>query len=96
MKKLSKLFVLAALGITIPTLVGCGNNSDNIKKSGRFSIVYYPGVYGPEYLHTLVKEFLAEKKGVSPDQIKSGKDYVLQPDEDITYGADYWITSNER
>ena len=96
MKKLSKLLVFAALGICLPTLAGCNKNSDNIKKGGRLSIVYYPGGYGSEYLHTLVKGFLASKKGVSPDQIKSGKDYLLQPDEDITYGADYWITSNER
>ena len=96
MKKLSKLLVLSALGICLPTLAGCNKHSDNINKKGRFSIVYYPGGYGSEYLHTIVKDFLADKKGTTPDQIKSGKDYILQPDEDITYGADYWITSKER
>ena len=96
MKKLSKLVFLGVLGVCIPSLIGCNKHGDNIKKSGRFSIVYYPGGYGTEYLNTLCKEFLAAQKGTTPDQIKAGKDYLLQPDEDITYGADYWITSDDR
>ena len=85
MKKISKLVVLSALGICLPSLASCGKNKDNeIAQSGRLSIVYYPGGYGSEYLHAFCKNFLAEQKGVSPDEIKSGKDYILKADPDIT------------
>ena len=95
MKKYSKLLCLSVLGLGLPFLAGCGN-TDNISVEGRLTIVYYPGGYGEDYLHTLCKNFLAEKKGVSPEQIVAGTDYFLQPDNNITYGSDYWIASDER
>ncbi|MBQ7995340.1 MAG: hypothetical protein IJ247_03905 [Bacilli bacterium] len=96
MKKTPKILFLSTLGLCMPLLAGCNVNGDNIKMADRLSIVYYPGGYGADYLHTLCKEFLASKNNTTPDKIEAGKDYVLQPDEDITYGADYWITSDER
>ena len=97
MKKLTKLMVLSAIGVSLPSLIACNANKDNeIAKSGRLSIVYYPGGYGNEYLHAFCKNFLAEQKGVSPDEIKSGTDYILKADPDITYGEDYYITSPSR
>ena len=97
MKKITKIALLGALSITLGLLSGCSGNSDNkIQKEGRLSIVYYPGGYGTEYLNTFCKEFLAQKKGVSANEIKEDEDYILVPDEDITYGADYYLTSEAR
>ena len=97
MKKISKLLVLSILGIAVSTLSSCSVNKDNdIAKESRLSIVYYPGGYGNEYLNTFCKEFLAKKKGVSPDEIKENVDYILKADPNITYGEDYYVTSESR
>ena len=97
MKKIIRFALLGALSVTLPMLSACNPNSDNkIQKEGRLSIVYYPGGYGTEYLNTFCKEFLAQKKGVSPSEIIENEDYLLVPDEDITYGADYYLTSDAR
>lgn len=96
MKKIS-LLTLGVTCLAVATLTGCRKNADNdIAKEGRLSIVYYPGGYGSEYLNEFCKEFLAEKTGKSASEIQEGSDYILRPDEDITYGADYYLTSESR
>ena len=42
------------------------------------------------------KKFLAQKTGKSESDIKENEDYILIPDADITYGADYYLTSDAR
>ena len=97
MKKITKFALLGALTVTLTALTACNTNSDNkIQKEGRLSIVYYPGGYGTEYLNTFCKEFLAQKLNKSVDEIVEGEDYKLVPDEDITYSADYYLTSDAR
>lgn len=96
MKKIKALFAGLAT-ISMVAVTACGSNSDNeIQKEGRLSIVYYPGGYGTEYLNTFCKEFLAKKNGKSVDDIKEEVDYLLVPDEEITYGADYYLTSESK
>lgn len=96
MKKM-KALIFGLVSLSAMALSACQTNADNkIKKEGRLSIVYYPGGYGSEYLTTFCKEFLAQKKGKSIDEIKEGEDFLLVPDEDITYGADYYLTSDSR
>ena len=95
--KFTKALIFGLASLSLVTMSACNTNSDNkIQKEGRLSIVYYPGGYGTEYLNTFVKEFLAKKNGKSVDEIKEGDDYLLVPDEDITYGADYYLTSDAR
>lgn len=97
MKKMKIALLIGAAGLILPSLSACKKNSDNeINQSGRLSIVYYPGGYGTEYLNYFCKNFLAEKNGKNPDDIKEDVDYKLIPDPDITYGADYYITSDSR
>ena len=92
-----KALAFGLISLSALTLGACNTNKDNeIQKEGRLSIVYYPGGYGTEYLNTFCKEFLAEKKGVTVDEIVENEDYILIPDEDITYGADYYLTSTAR
>ena len=96
MKK-TKLLTLTIACLSIASLAGCTTNKDNtISKKDRLSIVYYPGGYGSEYLSYFCKSFLAKKLGKSEDEIEEGKDYQLIPDADITYGADYYLTSESR
>ena len=95
--KFTKALIFGLASLSLVTMSACNTNSDNkIQKEGRLSIVYYPGGYGAEYLNTFVKEFLANKNGKSVDEIKEGDDYLLVPDEDITYGADYYLTRDSR
>ncbi len=97
MKKITTMLLIGAVGLILPSLAGCKKNADNdIQQEGRLSIVYYPGGYGTEYLNYFCKRFLAEKKGKNPDEIIEDVDYKLIPDPDITYGADYYITSDAR
>ena len=97
MKKVSKLLITGVIGLCFPLITGCNKNTDtDLHKEGRLSIVYYPGGYGKEYLVNFCKEFLAQKKGKTPSEIVEGKDFVLRGDQGITYGADYWITSDSR
>ena len=92
-----KALVFGLIGLSVLALGACDANKDNkIQKEGRFSIVYYPGGYGTEYLNTFCKEFLAQKNNKSVDEIQENVDYILIPDEDITYGADYYLTSDAR
>ena len=97
MNKFSKLMLLGATTMCIATLSSCRKNADNtIQQEGRFSIVYYPGGYGDEYLKEFCRNFLAEKKGKNPSDIVEGTDYLLVPDVDITYGAEYYLESEAR
>lgn len=87
MKKRNFLSV-ALLGLSLAALSGCGGKSGDA-----FYVAYFDGGYGANWLETFVKEYLAQQKGVSPDQIVSGKDYRLVADADITYTAGNYVKS---
>ena len=92
--KLFKTLMLGIASMTALTVGAC--KSKPIRKEGRLSIVYYPGGYGAEYLNTFCKEFLVQKTGRSVDDIKENTDYILIPDESITYGADIYLTDKSK
>lgn len=97
MKKVKLLLTLGAASLAIMSVSACNKNADNsIAQKDRLSIVYYPGGYGSEYLHDFCKAFLSKKLGISASEVTEGKHYKLIPDEDITYGADYYLTSDAR
>ena len=96
MKKF-KFLSLCGVGLVLSALTGCTANTDNtIAQKDRFSIVYYPGGYGSEYLDAFCKSFLAKKLGKAEGEIVEGTDYKLIPDPDVVYGADYYLTSENR
>lgn len=94
MKTFTKLLLSAVATFSVAgSLASCGKKADDdIAQKGRLSIVYYPGGYGTDYLDELCKSFLAKKKGTTKDKITAGVDYILYPDSQITYNADYWLT----
>lgn len=78
---------IGLLSLSLAALSGCGSSSD------AFYVAYFDGGYGSVWLETFVKEYLAEQKGVTADQIVSGKDYRLVADADITYTAGNYVKS---
>jgi len=96
MKKF-KFLALSTACLALSSLTGCTTNSDNtIAQKDRLSIVYYPGGYGSEYLTDFCKSFLSQKLGKPESEIIEGTHYQLIPDDGITYGADYYLTSDAR
>ena len=93
--KLSRILATAAMLACVGlTTTGCFSNKNKAIKD-RLYIVYYPGGYGEEYLETFVKEYLAETKGVSVDQITS-KDYYLRADENCTYQVTKYLELKDK
>lgn len=60
--------------LTLGSLIACGNNN----KNEPFKILLVNTTYGEEFLHTMVKDFLADKKETSSDKILKDKDYIVE------------------
>lgn len=85
MKKRILSMALAALTACscIGTLSACGAKKG--AKTNELTIRYYNGGYGDEWLENSLEEFCATKEGVS---------YNLIPDNNITYQANLYLTTN--
>ena len=91
---MKKIILCLVLLLSVFMIFGCGSEKSGQKNSGApFTVVYYPGGYGVEWIHKTLKDFLAKEKNVSPDEIKEGVDYKLIADEDITYNASNYLKS---
>ena len=84
MKKiLSAALAVLATCSCIGSLSGC--SSAQGAEVGTLTIRYYNGGYGDEWLEQSLKEFCATKEGVT---------YELIPDNNITYQANLYLTTN--
>jgi len=93
--KLKRIIATAAmLTCASISIVGCGGNKNSAIKD-RLYIVYYPGGYGEEFLETFVKEYLAETKGVSVNEITKD-DYYLRADENCTYQVTKYLELKDK
>lgn len=76
MKK--KLLVLSAISLfVITSLVACNNS----KKRTPFKILLVNDTYGDEFLHVMVKDYLADKNKTSSEKIKINEDYIIDTSE---------------
>ncbi len=75
-------------------LAGCGSSESGGATEGCLTIRYFKGGYGDDWLKSSVKNFLAEKKGVDPSEIKSGSDYKLIEDSAITANQGNYFKGN--
>lgn len=72
MKK--KILLLTTTMLSLSLLIGCSNNNKNTP----FKILLVDTTYGDEFLHTMVKDFLADKKQTSTDKIIENEDYIIE------------------
>ncbi len=80
MKKQLKLMVLSLATLaTSAALIGCGRGTGGDDEKP-FTIMYYPGGYGDQWLRDFAKETLAIEKGCTPEEIVEGKDFKLVAD----------------
>ena len=73
------LFLAITSLFSITSLAACGNN--NQTTATPFKVLLVDTDYGDEFLHTLIKNFLAEKNETSPSNISLEKDYVIEKTE---------------
>ena len=81
MKKITAFIMTFLLAFTAFGLFGCdcGNSDSN----GAFTVVYYPGGYGSDWLEDFVKEFIATKKYDGDVEKVTKSDYKLTAREDV-------------
>ena len=72
-KKLLVLPVTTLLALT--SLIACKNNN---QKNTPFKLLLINDTYGDEFLHVMVKDYLADKNQTSPEKIKNNEDYVIE------------------
>ena len=80
-KKFIALFLTFTIAFGTLGLVACGGGDE--KKSDAFTVTYYPGGYGNDWLEEFVKEFVAEKKYDGDVSKVTSADYKLTPREDV-------------
>ena len=76
MNKKTKLLFTTIPAMVIAGLTGCKNN----QKNNIFTICYYPGGYGTDWIEEYAKAAIAEQRGCSVDEVKKGVDYKLISD----------------
>lgn len=71
-----KLKLLTLLIPTVACLAGCDGPGG--KKGGEiFTIMYYPGGYGTDWIVDYAKAAIAEERGISKDEVIEGTDFKL-------------------
>ena len=83
-KKLTALIMTFMMAFTAMGLVACGGDED---KADAFTVTYYPGGYGSDWLEEFVIEFIAEKKYDGDKSKVTSADYALVSDNNITANA---------
>ena len=71
------------VGACVGAFAGCGGNKGAAENT--LTIRYYNGGYGDEWLEEALKDFCATKEGVT---------YNMIPDNNITYQANLYLTTN--
>ena len=79
-KKLTALILTFMMAFGATGLVACGAD-DN--KSETFTVMFYDGGYGHDWLEEFVKEFIAEKKYGGDESQVTSADYKLVAREDV-------------
>ena len=77
MKK--RALIITTTLLTLISLASCNKNT----KSAPFKVLLINTTYGEDFIHTLVKDFLADKKETSPDKIIENTDYVIETSNQI-------------
>ena len=80
-KKITALIMTLLLGLTTVFFAACGGKTSD--SGSAFTVVYYPGGYGSDWLEEFVKEFIAEKKYEGDVSKVTSSDYKLTPREDV-------------
>lgn len=81
-KKLTALIMASTLTFASLGLVACGDKGGS-STGNAFTVVYYPGGYGSEWLDEFVKEFVAEKRYGGDVSKVTSSDYKLTAREDV-------------
>ena len=81
-KKLAVLIMTFILSFTTLCLAACGGTTSTSGGSA-FTVVYYPGGYGSDWLDEFVKEFVAEKKYGGDVSPVTSSDSKLTAREDV-------------
>lgn len=80
-KKIITFITVSILAFTTLGLVACGEEKTSSNET--FTVVYYPGGYGADWLEEFTKEFIATKKyGGDVSKVQSS-DYKLTAREDV-------------
>ena len=80
-KKFTSFIMAFVLAMATLGMVACGDTSSETDK---FTVMYYPGGYGSDWLEEFVIEFLAEEKYNGDKTKVSTADYKLNPETDIS------------
>ena len=71
-----KLLVLPVITLlTLTSVIACKNNNE---KNTPFKLLVINDTYGDEFLHTMVKDYLADKNQTSPEKNENNVDYVIE------------------
>nr|MBO4517918.1 hypothetical protein [Clostridia bacterium] len=72
------MLAFGTLGMFACGAIGGSSNGD------KFTVMYYPGGYGSDWLEEFVREFIAEEKYDGDETKVSTSDYKLDPESDVS------------